>query len=40
MAHSDVAEGTGGARPPLRDGARCVTIEHTAGSIARMKDEG
>jgi len=39
MAHSDLAEGTGGLRPPLRDGSGYVNIQHTAGSTP-TKDEG
>ena len=34
MAHSDLAEGTGEPRPPLRDGSGFLNIQHTAGSIA------
>jgi hypothetical protein len=40
MAHIDLAEGTGGPRPSLRDGSGYPNIQHTARSIARMKDEG
>jgi hypothetical protein len=33
-AHINLAEGTGGPRPPLRDGSVYLTIQHTAGSNA------
>jgi hypothetical protein len=40
MAHLDLAQGPGEPRRPLRDGSGSLNIPHSAGSIARMKDEG